>query len=322
MLTHQRKVKIRFCFSICICGNCTKLRSTSHNLFPIGIVNIISGKDTKYRPLDCLSGGSVCLKQGNGCLCAGIGNIQYTILVRGVCGIENVFLILVFPVKFHIPSLLWQNIAIFGLFLRHMVFPKRQVNRYRTVLIYRKSSDILTFSGKLCAPACCDFCHKFTLIVPVRSLIVLRYDIFCCRNFKHAAFQKTVLIDKCPIFITCQHFPGFIKFQPAMGFCIRIGYRHNGMGVTILILPTLIVICLAVNCHFNIFFCDVQTAGRIRLINPVRAGFQLLHSHHFTGIIGNKLIDGFLLVSVTIGLLHQFLSLACHLVYFVCRTSL
>ena len=203
-----------------------------------------------------------------------------------------------------------------------MVFPKRQVNRYHTILIYRKSGDILTFSGKFCAPACCDCCHKFTFIVPVRSLIVLRCNILRCRNFKHAASQKTVLIDKRSLFIACQHFPGFIKFQPAMGFCIRIGYRHGGMGVTILILPTLIVICLTVDCHFNVFFCDMQTAGRIRLINPVRAGFQLLHGHHFAGIICDKLIHGFYLVSVTIGLLHQFLALVCQPVYLVCRTSL
>ncbi len=202
-----------------------------------------------------------------------------------------------------------------------MIFPKRQVNRHCAVLIHGISGNTFAFSGKLCTLSCCDCCHKFTFFIPVRSLIVLRCNIFRRSNLEHASFQ-TLLIDKCPIFIACQHFPGLIEFQPALGFLIRIGYRHGGMGIAVLVFPALIVICLAVDCHFNVFFRDVQTACTVRLINPVRAGFQLLHGHHFPGVIGDKLIDGFHLVSVTIGLLHQLLSLIRHTVNLICCASL
>ena len=144
--------------------------------------------DAKFCSGNCLLCCSIGFEQGYLCLCTGIFHPKYATLIRNICGIEDVFLILVVPCKFHIPTFVWQNVAIQCLFLFYMVFAQRQTDRYCAVLIHRISCNIFAVFFKLCTFPGCNGSYQIALVIPVCPLVILRHNILRCSNLKDSAF--------------------------------------------------------------------------------------------------------------------------------------
>ena len=81
------------------------------------------------------------------------------------------------------------------------------------------------------------------------------------------------------------------------------------MSISILVHIGLIIICFAVNFHFNELFHNMKSICRIHFIDSVFGRTKRLDRHDFSGFIRHKGINGLHLVSIAVTLAYQFLAL-------------
>ena len=81
------------------------------------------------------------------------------------------------------------------------------------------------------------------------------------------------------------------------------------MSITILVHIRLIIICFAVNFHFNELFHNMKSICRIHFIDSVFGRTKRFDRHDFSGFIRHKGINGLHLVSIAVTLAYQFLSI-------------
>ena len=69
-----------------------------------------------------------------------------------------------------------------------MVFPQWQADCYHAILIHDISCDTFAVFCKLRTFPGCNGSYQIALVIPVCPLVILRYDVFSCGNFKDSAF--------------------------------------------------------------------------------------------------------------------------------------